>query len=126
MGVFFCSFFYNFNLVIILNQTNNYYPFGMECSTVRAKSSHQRVESKQKFKVVNFKWQKHEPMKGINYVTDDKNRKVAVQIDLKKYGELWEDFYDNMIAELRKDEEKIPLAEVIKGLKKEGRLDESI
>jgi hypothetical protein len=47
-------------------------------------------------------------MKGINYVTDDKNRKVAVQIDLKKYGDLWEDFYDNMIAELRKDEEKIP------------------
>jgi hypothetical protein len=65
-------------------------------------------------------------MKGINYLTDDKNRKVAVQIDLKIYGELWEDFYDNMIAELRKDEEKIPLDEVIKGLKKEGKLDESI
>ena len=65
-------------------------------------------------------------MKGINYVTDDKNRKVAVQIDLKKYGALWEDFYDSMIAELRKDEEKIPLEDVIKGLKKEGKLDESI
>lgn len=65
-------------------------------------------------------------MKGINYVTDDKNRKVAVQIDLKKYGALWEDFYDSMIAELRKDEVKIPLEDVIKKLKKEGKLDESI
>jgi len=61
-------------------------------------------------------------MKGINYVTDDKNRKVAVQIDLKKHGEMWEDFYDNMIAELRKDEEKIPLEVVIKKLQSEGKL----
>lgn len=59
-------------------------------------------------------------------MTDDKNKRVAVQIDLKKYGELWEDFYDSLIAEVRKDEEKIPLAEVIKGLQKEGKLDESL
>jgi hypothetical protein len=65
-------------------------------------------------------------MKGINYVTDDKNRKVAVQIDLRKYGELWEDFYDNMIVEMRKNEEKIPLDEVIATLKKQGKLDGSI
>ncbi len=65
-------------------------------------------------------------MRGINYVTDDKNRKVAVQIDLKKHGELWEDFYDSMIAELRKDEDKIPLEDVVKKLKKEGKLDEAI
>ncbi len=65
-------------------------------------------------------------MKGINYVTDDKDRKVAVQIDLKKHGDLWEDFYVNMIAELRKGEEKIPLEDVIRELKKDGKLDESI
>jgi hypothetical protein len=65
-------------------------------------------------------------MKGINYVTDNKNRKVAVQIDLKIYGKLWEDFYDNMIAEQRKDEEKIPLKDLINTLKEEGKLDESI
>lgn len=53
-------------------------------------------------------------MKGINYLTDEKNRKIAVQIDLKKYGHIWEDFYDYLIAELRKDEEKIPLEDVIK------------
>ncbi len=65
-------------------------------------------------------------MKGIHYVTDDKNRKIAVQIDLKQHGELWEDFYDNLIADLRKDEEKVPLEEVIKDLKKAGKIDESL
>ena len=56
-------------------------------------------------------------MEGINYLTDDKNEKIAVQIDLRKYGEMWEDFYDSLISELRKDEEKIPLEEVIRDLK---------
>ena len=61
-------------------------------------------------------------MKGISFVTDEKNRKVAVQIDLKKHGELWEDFYDYLIASMRKDEEKIPLNTIVKDLKKAGRL----
>ena len=65
-------------------------------------------------------------MKGIHYVTDDQNRKIAVQIDLREYGEQWEDFYDSIISESRKDEEKVPLSEVIAELKKEGKLDESI
>lgn len=48
-------------------------------------------------------------MEGINYVLDDKNEKIAVQIDLTRYGDIWEDFYDSLIAELRKGEEKIEL-----------------
>ncbi len=46
-------------------------------------------------------------MKGINYVTDDSNKKVAVQIELKllqKYDEQIEDLIDGIIAESRKDE----------------------
>lgn len=31
-------------------------------------------------------------MTGIQFVTDEKGRKVAVQIDLKKYGSILEDF----------------------------------
>jgi hypothetical protein len=65
-------------------------------------------------------------MEGINYVTDDKNEKVAVQIDLRKYGELWEDFYDSLVAELRKGEEKIPLEDVIRDLKAKGKLSEDV
>lgn len=65
-------------------------------------------------------------MKGINYVTDEKNRKVAVQIDLKEHGALWEDFYDNLIAEQRKGEEKIPIEDVMKTLKKQGKYSGSL
>jgi hypothetical protein len=50
-------------------------------------------------------------MEGIHFVTDDKNKKIAVQIDLVKFGDIWEDFYDCLISEQRKDEEKIPLEE---------------
>jgi hypothetical protein len=65
-------------------------------------------------------------MEGINYVTDDKNEKVAVQIDLRKYGELWEDFYDSLIAEIRKNEEKISLEDVIVQLKEKGKLTDDV
>ena len=65
-------------------------------------------------------------MEGINYLLDDKNERVAVQIDLRKYGELWEDFYDSLLAEVRKDEEKIPLEDVINDLKSKGKLTEDV
>jgi hypothetical protein len=31
-------------------------------------------------------------MKGVQFVIDDKGKKTAVLIDLKKWGKLWEDF----------------------------------
>lgn len=57
-------------------------------------------------------------MKGVNYITDTSNKKVAVQIDLKlleKYDEEMEDLIDGIIAESRKDEPKKSLDMVIKG-----------
>ncbi len=53
-----------------------------------------------------------EIMEGILYVTDDNNKKKFVQIDLEKYGEMWSEFYDILIAESRKNDERIPLEEV--------------
>ena len=53
-----------------------------------------------------------EIMEGILYVTDDNNKKKFVQIDLEKYGEMWAEFYDVLIAESRKNDERIPLEEV--------------
>jgi hypothetical protein len=47
-------------------------------------------------------------MIGIPYVTDEKGRKVAVQIDLKKYGAIWEDFRDGLVSESRRKEKSIP------------------
>jgi hypothetical protein len=51
---------------------------------------------------------KDDSMKGIRFVIDESGKKKAVLIDLEEWGELWEDFYDLMVAESRKDEESIP------------------
>jgi len=49
-------------------------------------------------------------MEGIQFVVNDKGEQVAVQIDLKKHRELWEDFYDRLVAHSRKDEPRETLA----------------
>ena len=38
-------------------------------------------------------------MTGIKLLIDKKGHKVAVQIDLRKHGALWEDFYDGLVSE---------------------------
>ena len=61
-------------------------------------------------------------MAGIKFVTDEKGQKVAVQIDLKKLGDIWEDFYDNLIAKQRIDEPRESLDSVKAILRKKGKL----
>jgi uncharacterized protein len=51
-------------------------------------------------------------MTGIQFVTDDKGRKVAVLIDLKKHGARLQDFWDGLISESRRTEKGIPLEKV--------------
>ena len=63
-------------------------------------------------------------MDGIHYVTDSRNRRVAVQIDLNKHGEIWNDIYDSLLAGMDKDEESIPIEDLGKQLKEEGLIDE--
>ncbi len=64
-------------------------------------------------------------MQGIQYVTDARGKRIAVQIDLKKYGELWEDFFDSVIARKRANEPRESLASVKKRLIKQGKLNAS-
>jgi hypothetical protein len=64
----------------------------------------------------------NEDMTGIQYVTDEKGRKVAVQIDLKKHRELWEDIEDLLVSRSRRNEKRIPLEKVKAGLIKSGKL----
>jgi hypothetical protein len=45
---------------------------------------------------------------GIQFVTDDKGQRVAVQIDLKKHRAIWEDFWDGLVSESRRKEKNIP------------------
>jgi hypothetical protein len=55
-------------------------------------------------------------MSGIQYVTDEKGRKVAVQIDLKTHKELWEDIEDVQVSRSRRHDKRIPLEKVKAGL----------
>jgi hypothetical protein len=59
---------------------------------------------------------------GIQFVTDEKGRKVAVQIDLKKHGAVLEDFWDGLISESHRKEKGIPLGKIKADLVKRGRL----
>jgi len=55
-------------------------------------------------------------MKGISYVTDEEGKRIAVVIDLKKHGELWEDFYDGLTAKRREKEPRESFGAVRKRL----------
>lgn len=46
-------------------------------------------------------------MTGIHFLTDDKGERVAVQIDLKKYGAIWQDFWDGLVSEARRKEKGV-------------------
>ena len=51
-------------------------------------------------------------MKGIEYLVDDSGNRKAVLIDLMEHGELWEDFYDSLLAQERADEPRETLEEL--------------
>ena len=63
-------------------------------------------------------------MKGVQFVVDERGRRSAVVIDLKKHGRLWEDFYDRALAESRRHEPHEPLERVKARLR--GRRRESL
>ena len=46
-------------------------------------------------------------MKGIQYVVDEQGNKNAVLIDLTHWRELWEDMYDVMVSQARREEPQV-------------------
>ena len=64
-------------------------------------------------------------MKGLTFITDETSKKRFAQVDLSalsKHEEVIEDLIDIIISESRKSEEKIPIEEVKRQLKKAGKL----
>ncbi len=51
-------------------------------------------------------------MPGIEFLIDQKGRKKAVLIDLKKHKGLWEDLFDAYVAHQRQGEPRVSLATV--------------
>lgn len=64
-------------------------------------------------------------MKGICFLTNEKNEKIAVQINLKRLeeyqGEI-EELLDVIIAQSRKDDLEVSWEELKQQLKEEGKL----
>ncbi len=60
-------------------------------------------------------------MRGIDYVTDARGRKKAVQIDLRKHGDLWEDFHDAMVVHSRRNEPRVSFESVMERHRKRAR-----
>jgi len=64
-------------------------------------------------------------MKGVSFVTNAKNEKIAVQIDLKqlqRHQHEIEDILDVIIAESRKDDEDVSWEDAKRELKKAHKL----
>lgn len=58
----------------------------------------------------------------IRFIVDEKGTKTAVVIDLKRHADLWEDFYDSMVARQRAGEPRESLDSVKRRLRRAGKL----
>jgi hypothetical protein len=65
---------------------------------------------------------KETSMEGIRFVTDENGEKVAVQLDLNRYRDIWEDIFDQILVEKRKGEKRESFDAVEKRLVKAGKL----
>jgi hypothetical protein len=62
-------------------------------------------------------------MEGIQFLTNDKGERVAVQIDLRKHADIWEDVYDSLTARKRSKEPRESLDSVKERLIKHRKLN---
>ncbi len=61
-------------------------------------------------------------MTGIQFITDEKGRKTAAVIDLKKHRAIWEDFEDVLTSRSRRNEKRVPWDKVKADLIRSGKL----
>ncbi len=62
-------------------------------------------------------------MEGIQFLTNEKGERVAVQIDLRKHADVWEDVYDSLTTRKRSREPRESLNSVKKRLIKRRKLN---
>ena len=60
-------------------------------------------------------------MSGISFVIDERGRKTAAMIDLRRHGQLWEDIYDALLVASRADEPRESLDDVKRRLKSRSK-----
>ena len=62
-------------------------------------------------------------MTGIKFITDEKGRRTDVVINLRRYSNELEDFFNHLVFEERKQEETVPFEKILDDLKQYGRYD---
>jgi len=65
-------------------------------------------------------------MKGIQFVTDDTGKRTAVLINLEEWGEVWEDIYDILVSESRRNEPTVPWEELKEAMEREDSVREEV
>jgi hypothetical protein len=60
--------------------------------------------------------------RGFSFIVDENGRPSAVVLDLKKHGQLWEDFQDILVSRQRRNEVRLSLSEMEARLRKAGKL----
>ena len=55
-------------------------------------------------------------MRGISFQVDESGEKTAVILNLRQHRRIWEDIYDRLLIESRRNEPRETLAEVRKRL----------
>lgn len=59
-------------------------------------------------------------IRGVEFVVNEDGDKKAVLIDLKQHKNLWEDFYDTVVAEDRRAEPRESLDDVKKKVRRKA------
>ena len=56
-------------------------------------------------------------LKGVQFLSDKDGNQSSVLLDLRRHRRLWEDLYDAMLAESRRDEPRVAWADVKRRLR---------
>jgi len=69
-----------------------------------------------------LKSKKKNSPKHLEFITDKKGNKTKIILPIEEYYEIMEDLHDLAVVAERKNEKSIPIDDVIKEFKKNGRL----
>ncbi len=65
-------------------------------------------------------------LKGVQFIIDDAGKKTAVVLSLEEWGELWEDIYDILVSESRRDEPTVSWEDLKAEMTGEGQLGHAV
>lgn len=65
-------------------------------------------------------------MRGIQFLVNEDGEKTAVLLDLQEWGDLWEDFYDILVARSREAEETVGWSDLEAELDQESTTNDAV